>query len=81
MVQRIEAVLDLKTDIQKDPSASTKPVTHQGFNIEVLNIISLLIFLYLTCLGILFFKLKRLSTDTTLIQVYKVIIIKTINNK
>jgi len=30
VVQPIAAVLDLKIDIKKHPSASTKPVTHQG---------------------------------------------------
>ena len=33
IVQPIAAVLDLNTDIVKDPSASTNPVTNQGFNI------------------------------------------------
>lgn len=32
-VQPIAAVLDLKIDIVKDPSASTNPVTNQGFNV------------------------------------------------
>lgn len=59
IVQRIEAVLDLKIDIQKDPSASAKPVTHHGFNTEVLDIISLLVVLYLIYLEI--FLLKKLK--------------------
>lgn len=59
IIQSIEAVLDLKIDIQKDPSASTKPVTHQGFKIEVLDIIFLLVVLYLICLKT--YVLKKLE--------------------
>lgn len=42
-VQPIAAVLDLKIDILKQPSASTKPVTHQGFKVGVLETICLLV--------------------------------------
>ena len=31
IVQPIAAVLDLNMDMEKDPSASTNPVTNQGF--------------------------------------------------
>lgn len=48
-VQPIAAVFDLKIDILKQPSASTKPVTHHGFKVEVLDTISLLVLQSLVC--------------------------------
>jgi len=42
--------------LQKDPSASTKPVTQHGFKLEVLYIIYLLVVLYLICFEILLSK-------------------------
>lgn len=50
IVQPILALLDLNIDIQKQPSASTNPVTHQGFKVEVSRIKSLFVLLYLNCL-------------------------------
>ena len=49
MVQPIAAVLDLNIDILNEPSASENPVTHQGFKVNVLDIICLLVLLCLAC--------------------------------
>ena len=49
IVQPIAAVLDLNIDILNEPSASENPVTHQGFKVNVLDIICLLVLLCLAC--------------------------------
>lgn len=57
IVQPIAAVFDLYRDIAKEPSAPTKPVTHQRFKVS--DIFGLLVLLYLTCLvRVLFLKSK-----------------------